>query len=91
MNLGIHVEGQPNWIFIKLHTHGGTERPMSTLLGDPMRRFYDHFLSGFNDGKRYRAHFVTARELVNIVHAAEEGKTGNAGEFRSFRYAVKPG
>jgi hypothetical protein len=44
-------------------------------------------LAGFNDGKRYRIHYVTAREMVNIVHAAEDGKAGNAGEFRDYRYA----
>jgi hypothetical protein len=86
MRLGIHVQGQPNWVFIKLHTHGGAPSNMATLLADPMRRFYDHLLAEYNDGAKYRLHFVTAREIVNILHAAEDGKTGNAGQFRDYRY-----
>jgi len=91
--LGIHVESQPNWIFIKLHTHGGNPQNMMTLLDDPMRRFYEHLLSEYNDGAQHRLHFVSAREMVNIVHAAEDGHTGNAGKFRDYRYtsgAAKP-
>jgi len=30
--------------------------------------------------------FVTARELVNILHAAEVGHSGNPGDFRDFCY-----
>jgi hypothetical protein len=33
---------------------------------------------------RYRLHYVTAREMANIVRAAEEGKAGNAGDYRDF-------
>ena len=73
MRLGIHVEAQPNWVFIKLHTHGGIEPNMMTLLEEPMRQFYEYLLSNYNDGKKYRVHFVTAREMVNMIHAAEAG------------------
>jgi hypothetical protein len=84
--LGIQVEGQPNWIYIKLHTHGGIERDMATLLAEPMHQFFEHLTTTYNDGKKYRLHFVTAREMVNIIHAAEDGHTGNAGTFRNHRY-----
>jgi hypothetical protein len=84
--LNIHVEQQPNWIFIKLYTHGGVPRNMATLLEQPMRNFYEHALTNYNDGKNYRFHFVTAREMVNIIHAAEDGHTGNAGQFRNHLY-----
>ncbi len=84
--LGIHVEGQPNWIFIKLHTHGGIERDMTTLLGDRMKSFYTHALETYNDGQKFRLHFVSAREMVNIIHAAEDGHAGDAGAFRDHRY-----
>jgi hypothetical protein len=84
--LGIHVQDCPGWIFIKLHTHGGIPRNMATLLADPMRRFFEHALAEYDDGKKFRLHFVTAREMVNIIHAAEDGKTGDAGAFREHRY-----
>ena len=84
--LGIHVEGRPEWIFIKLHTHGGIERDMATLLTDRMKSFFTHALATYNDGKNFRLHFVSAREMVNIIHAAEDGHTGDAGAFRDHRY-----
>lgn len=86
------VQGRPDWIFIKLHTHGGIERDMATLLAAPMRDFFAHLTTEYNDGQKYRLHFVTARELVNIIHAAEAGHSGNAGQFRNHRYqsVLKP-
>ncbi|MGZ4963663.1 MAG: hypothetical protein ACXWKG_05035 [Limisphaerales bacterium] len=84
--LNIHVEQQPNWIFIKLYTHAGIPRNMATVLEKPMADFYQHLLTSYNDGKNYRLHFVTAREMVNIVHAAEDGHTGDAGQFRNYLY-----
>lgn len=84
---GVQVEGRPEWLFIKLHTHGAIPRNSGMLLGEPMRAFHEQLLANFNDGKRYRVHYVTAREMVNIVHAAEDGKQGNPGEFRDYHYA----
>lgn len=86
LDLGIHVAGRPEWVFIKLHTHGAVPRNADVLLGEAMRRFHVHLLANFNDGKRWRLHYVTARELVNILHAAEDGQTGNPGRFRDYRY-----
>jgi hypothetical protein len=86
MNLGIHVQDRPEWVFIKLHTHGGIPPNMATLLADPMRRFFAHLLETYDDGKQFRLHFVTAREMANLVHAAEDGRTGNPADFRNHRY-----
>ena len=33
-----------------------------------------------------RLHYVTAREMVNILHAAEDGHSGDPGKFRDYRY-----
>ena len=86
MELGVHVVGRPEWIAIKLHTHGALPANMAVLLGEPMRVFHHSLGEHFNDGERYRLHYVTARELVNILHAAEEGHAGNPGAFRDYRY-----
>jgi hypothetical protein len=51
-----------------------------------MSRFYQHLLATCTPQNGYRVHFVTAREMVNIVHAAEAGRTGNPGLYRDFRY-----
>jgi len=82
----VAVEGRPNWVFVKLRTHGATPENSAMLLGEPMRTFHRELaeLAELNPDIRY--HYVTARELVNIVHAAEAGHSGDPGEFRDFRY-----
>ena len=30
----IHIEGRPEWVFVKVHTHGAIEKTASSLLGD---------------------------------------------------------
>ena len=67
----IHVRGRPKWVFIKLHTHGANERNLEALLGGPMDRTLDHLERAYNDGARYRLHYVTAREMVEVIRAAE--------------------
>ncbi len=84
--LGIHVQGRPEWVFVKLHTHGALPGNFQTLLGEPMREFCRHLREKYTGENGWRVHFVSSRELVNIVHAAEAGETGNPAEFRNYRY-----
>jgi hypothetical protein len=79
---GISVEGRPEWVFVKVHTHGAPERNAEALLGPASAAFHRDVLSQFNDGARCRFHYVTAREMVNLIHAAEAGCAGNAGDYR---------
>jgi len=88
------VEGQPKWVFVKLHTHtmlywwkkgeGMDARAADVFYGDTAKTFLRDILSYFNDGVKYRLHFVSAREYYNITRAAQAGKTGNAGDYRDF-------
>jgi hypothetical protein len=73
-------------VFVKLHTHGAPERNARTLLGDSMADLHAALGREFNDGRTYRLHYVTAREMANIVAAAEAGERGNAGAFRDYVY-----
>jgi hypothetical protein len=73
-------------VFVKVHTHGAVEQNAAMLLGTVMEEFHRLMLAAFNDGERYRLHYVTAREMVNIIHAAEAGAIGNAGTVRDFLY-----
>ncbi len=84
----VHVAGRPEWVFLKLYTHGAAERNQEALLGAPMASLLTHLESEWNDGKRFRLHYVSAREMVNIARAAMDGKDGNAGAFRD--YVLKP-
>jgi hypothetical protein len=87
---GIHVEGRPEWIFIKIHTHGTQEGDMDTLLGQPVDAMHDYLESTYNDGRDYVLHYVSAREMYNIAKAAEAGMTGDPGRYRDFELP-KPG
>lgn len=84
VNSNIHVKGQPNWIFIKVHTHGTQERDMDTLLGQPFEEMCQYLDQEYNDGTDYALHYVSAREMYNIAKAAEANKTGNPNDFRDF-------
>ena len=81
---GVHVVGRPEWVIVKVHTHGTQERDMDTLLGPQMDAMHQHLESVYNDGTNYVLHYVTAREVYNIVKAAEAGKRGNPHEYRDF-------
>ncbi len=85
---GIGVTGRPEWVFVKLHTHGAQEANMEALLGEAGDRFFRYLGKAYNDGTRYRLHYVTAREMFSIVKAAEAGHAGNPGAVRDF--AVRP-
>ncbi len=80
----IHVEGKPEWTFIKVHTHGAVDKDSDTLLGKERDDLHTYLENMYNDGKRYMLHYVSAREMYNIVKAAEAGKTGNPNEYRNF-------
>jgi hypothetical protein len=84
VNTGVHVEGRPEWVFVKIHTHGTQERDMDTLLGDAAHRMHRHLEHTYNDGKRYVLHYVTAREVYNIIKAAEAGLIGNPHDYRDY-------
>jgi len=81
---GVHVEGRPEWVFIKIHTHGTQEADMDTLLGAPVDAMHAHLESAYNDGQRYVLHYVSAREAYNIAKAAEAGRQGNPNDYRDF-------
>lgn len=88
VDCGIHVQGRPEWTFVKIHTHGTQEQDIDTLLGDPVDQMFSHLESKYNDGKKYILHYVSAREMYNIAKAAEAGEAGNPGNYRDFVLAA---
>ncbi|MGH9704383.1 MAG: hypothetical protein ACRD4K_13495, partial [Candidatus Acidiferrales bacterium] len=83
----IIVQGRPEWVFIKLHCHGMDPRDEAAMLGEPMRNFLREYLRGGRD-EGYQVHFVTAREMVNVMLAACDGREGNPSEFRDYRFRM---
>jgi hypothetical protein len=80
----IGVVGRPEWVFVKAHTHGAVEQNAATLLGPTMVALHEAIGDEFNDGHRYRLHYVTAREMTNLVRAAEAGERGGPGRYRDY-------
>lgn len=83
VNTGIHVCGRPHWVIVKVFTHGAPQKEHETLLGEPVRTMHRYLQEKYNDGEKYRLHYVTARELYNIIKAAEMNVGDNPGEFRN--------
>ena len=57
---------------------------MDTLLGPAMDAMHDHLESSYNDGKRHVLHYVTSREVYNIIKAAEAGHEGDPNQYRDY-------
>ncbi|MEI6166018.1 MAG: hypothetical protein WCS52_02385 [bacterium] len=81
----IHVGGRPDWIFVKLHTHGCMPANQAVLLGPAMRQAHQLLQKEFNDGQHWQLHYVTAREMANLVKAAEANLPGSPGQYRNYQ------
>jgi hypothetical protein len=81
---GIHVRGRPEWVFVKVHTHGLQEGDTDVLLGPATDALFTDLETRYNDGRRYVLHYVTAREMYNIIKAAEAGRDGDPGRYRDY-------
>ncbi|MBX9581553.1 MAG: hypothetical protein K2X87_14730 [Gemmataceae bacterium] len=86
LRAGVHVPTRPEWVFVKLHTHGLNEPNQDALLGEPMVRFHEVLRDRATRDPLFRYHYVTAREMANLALAAEAGTPRTVAEARSFRY-----
>lgn len=82
----VSVATKPNWLFVKLHTHGVHEPNQDVLLGEPMVRFHEALRERADRDPLFRFHYVTAREMANLALAAEQGLDVPVRDARSFRY-----
>jgi hypothetical protein len=80
----ISVRGKPDWLFIKLHCHGMDPTQHDAVLGEFMRKFLRELVEGAGERGEI-LHFVSAREMVNIILAACDDRDGNPGEYRDYR------
>ena len=81
---GVHVQGRPEWVFVKIFTHGAILGDYDAVLGSWADQMHTYLETHYNDGRRYVLHYVTAREAYNIAKAAEAGKRGNPNLYRDF-------
>ncbi|MBN1320285.1 MAG: hypothetical protein JXA87_05505 [Thermoleophilia bacterium] len=82
----IHVAGKRDWVVVKIHTHGAAYA--DAVLGSSMHEGLTHLETAYNDGKKHVLHYVTARELYNVIRAAEAGETGDPTDYLD--YCVAP-
>jgi len=71
----IHIRGKAEWVIIKTHTHGAMYP--DAVLGTEMDEIFNELESLYNDGTRFLLHYVTARELFNIIKAVEADEPGS--------------
>ena len=55
-----------------------------------MVRFHEALTAGYNDGEKWKLHYVTAREMFNIAMAAIDGRSGNPNDYRDHILAPPP-
>jgi len=77
----ITIDGRPDWVFVKVHTHGAPEAQAASLLGEGGAAMH-RALSSYNDGVRWKLHYVTAREMYNLAIAAMRGASGDPNQHR---------
>jgi hypothetical protein len=78
----IHVIGHPEWVFIKVYSHGVQsekeilDKHLEQMLSD---------IESISKERMISLHYVTAREAYNIVKAAEAGLGGNPEFYRNYK------
>ncbi len=81
----ITVKGRPEWIFIKLFCHGFFDSDRHICIGEGAKRFFGEILDYCAKSENYTVHFATAREAVNMVLAAVDGRQGSPNDFRNYK------
>jgi hypothetical protein len=81
----VQVASRPDWFFVKLYTHGAKEANADVLLGESAVRFHEALAQRARDNRQFHYHYVTAREMANLVRAAEAGWMGSVAEARDFQ------
>jgi hypothetical protein len=85
----IHVEGRPEWVFIKLSSHAAaSDEYADEVLGPHFDRTLAYLESHYNDGRNYVLHYITAREAFNLARAAADGVQGDPAKYMD--WIVKP-
>jgi hypothetical protein len=81
----VSVVGRPDWLFIKVFCHSMNPTQKDAVIGDTFRNFLSALVDGAAERKEM-LHFVSAREMANILLAACDGREGNPGDFRDYRF-----
>jgi hypothetical protein len=80
----VQIPSRPDWYFVKLHAHGAPEPGQRTLLGKVMQQLHEALAQRANVNPDFRYHYVSAREMYNLVRAAEANWRGSVNQARDF-------
>jgi hypothetical protein len=81
----VSVKGRPDWLFIKLHCHGMDPTQRDAVEGGSFRGFLRSMVEGAA-ARSEVLHFVSAREMVNLILAACAGREGDPSDYREYRF-----
>ncbi len=82
----VHIKGAPDTVFIKLYNHGCIDEMIEVFLEQGKFVELLSILSDFCGENDIKLHFVTAREMVNVIHCFETGNINLNAEIYEFRY-----
>lgn len=71
LRAGVRVVGQPNHVFVKLHTHGAKPGNIDLWLSDKVQAFHAELTRQARENPLFRYHYVTAWEMAQLVHDLE--------------------
>ena len=78
LRIGVHVAERPDWIFVKLHTHGCKPENLDMWFSDATRQFHADLERLRKQRPEMSLHYVTAWETAQLVHAAERGQNAQS-------------
>ena len=73
LDAGVHVLGRPDWLFVKLRTHGCQPDNQRMWLEGAAREFHRSLARYAAERPGLRYHYVTAWEMAQLVRQAEAG------------------
>jgi hypothetical protein len=76
----VQVPARPDWFFVKLHCHGAEDSGTAAVLSEAMVRLHEGLAAYAGRQAGFHYHYVTAREMYNLVRAAEAGWGGTVAE-----------
>ena len=82
----IGVGGKESTVFVKVHTHGLKARNFDFLFGGGIETAFSIVNEELNDGERRRLHYVTAREMANVVCAYNDGIDRPIADLFDYRF-----
>lgn len=87
LDADVHVQNNPEFIFVKLYTHGCQEKNMHYLLSEGLNNLFFQIKDHCNK-ENFKLHYVSAREMVNVIKALEDNFVGSVSQMKDYRFKL---